>query len=242
MMRKTVATLLVATSLSTLPVVMPIRPAVAQWAVFDASNYSQNLLTAARALQQINNQIQSLQNQAVMLENMAKNLQSLNFSSLNSMVSDLQQIGILMNQAQGIAFNVSATQSAFAQNYPQQYSTAVNTNQLVADAHQRWQNSMDAFQQTMVVQAQVAQNVQTDTGTLSALVTTSQGAVGSLQAQQATNQLIALSTKQQLQIQTLMAAQYRASALEQARNAEAEEEARAETSRFLGTSNAYAPQ
>jgi P-type conjugative transfer protein TrbJ len=73
-------------------------------------------------------------------------------------------------------------------------------------------------------------------------VNASQGAVGALQAQQATNQLIALSTKQQLQIQTLMAAQYRASAVEQARNAEAEEEARAATTLFLGTSNAYAPQ
>jgi conjugal transfer/entry exclusion protein len=39
-----------------------------------------------------------------------------------------------------------------------------------------------------------------------------------------------------------MAAQYRASAVEQARNAEAEEAARAATARFLGTSNAYTPQ
>jgi len=35
--------------------------------VFDASNYAENMLTAARALTQINNQIQALQNQAVML-------------------------------------------------------------------------------------------------------------------------------------------------------------------------------
>jgi P-type conjugative transfer protein TrbJ len=238
---KPIATLLLAVSLNVLSLITPM-PASAQWAVFDASNFAENVLQAARELQQINNQIQSLQNEAVMLENMAKNLQNLNFSSLNSMVSDLQQISSLMDQAQGITFNVNATQTAFAQNYPQQYTGAVSTDQLVADAHQRWQNSMDAFQQTMVIQAQVAQNVQADTGTLSALVSASQGAVGVLQAQQATNQLIALSTKQQLQVQTLMAAQYRASAVEQARNAEAEEEARAATTRFLGTSNAYAPQ
>jgi len=241
MMRKPIATLLLAASLNALSLAAP-PPAFAQWAVFDASNYVESVLQATRALQQINNQIQSLQNEAVMLENMAKNLQGLNFSSLKSMVSDLQQIGSLMNQAQGITFDVNATRTGFAQNYPQQYAAAVNTDQLVADAHQRWQNSMDAFQQTMVVQAQVVENVQTDTGTLSSLVNASQGAVGALQAQQATNQLIALSTTQQLQIQTLMAAQYRASALEQARNAEAEEEARAEISRFLGTSNAYIPQ
>src|SRR3546814_15205742 len=75
--------------------------------------------------------------------------------------------------------------------------------------------------------------------TLSALVTASQGAVGSLQAQQATNQLLALSTKQQLQIQNLMAAQYRSEALDQARKAQAEEAARAATARFLGSGPAY---
>src|SRR3546814_15939052 len=78
--------------------------------------------------------------------------------------------------------------------------------------------------------------------TLSALVTASQGAVGSLQAQQATNQLLALSTKQQLQIQTLMAAQYRPEALDQARKAQAEEAARAATARFLGPGTAYPPR
>jgi hypothetical protein len=44
----------------------------AQITVFDPSNYSQNMLTAARTLQQINNQIQSLQNEAQMLLNQAR--------------------------------------------------------------------------------------------------------------------------------------------------------------------------
>ena len=42
--------------------------------VFDASNYAENVLQAARALAQINNQIQSLQNETVMLQNMAKKI------------------------------------------------------------------------------------------------------------------------------------------------------------------------
>src|SRR3546814_14076100 len=86
---------------------------------------------------------------------------------------------------------------------------------------------MSAYHQTMRIQAQVVENVQADGATLSALVTASQGAVGSLQAQQATNQLLALSTKQQLQIQNLMAAQNRSEALEQARKAQAADAARA---------------
>jgi P-type conjugative transfer protein TrbJ len=54
-------------------------PAYAQFGgiVYDPSNYSQNILTAARTLEQINNQIRQLQNQATSLINEARNLASL---------------------------------------------------------------------------------------------------------------------------------------------------------------------
>ena len=55
-------------------------PAFAQWIVFDPNNFSQNVLTAARELQQITNQITSLQNEAQMLINQARNLASLPYS------------------------------------------------------------------------------------------------------------------------------------------------------------------
>ena len=222
------------------PLVTP-RPAMAQWAVIDVSNLAQNILQAARMLQQINNQIQSLQNEATMLQNMGKNLSSLNFSSLSAMTADLQQIGTLMNQAQGISFNVQSVQTAYQQRYPQQYGAGTSIPQLLTDAQGRWQDARSGFQQTMLVQSQIAQTVQTDTGKLADLVNASQGAAGNLQVTQATNQLLALSIKQQLQIQTLLAAQGRAEALNGANNAEAEEEGRAAFTSFLGTSNAYSP-
>jgi P-type conjugative transfer protein TrbJ len=230
-----------ATALCILSGVWWVKPASAI-PVFDPANYAQNVLQAARALSQINNQIQSLQNETVMLQNMATNLQRLDYSSLSQMTGALQQVSTLMAQAQGITFNVTSTNASFLQLYPQQYASAVTSNQLVLDARGRWQNSMDAYRQTMNVQSQVVQNVQDDGGLLSDLVTQSQGAVGSLQAQQATNQLLALSTKQQFQIQNMMAAQYRADAVEHARAAEAQEQARAALGRFLGNSSAYTPR
>ncbi|MBI1330274.1 MAG: P-type conjugative transfer protein TrbJ [Alphaproteobacteria bacterium] len=217
-------------------------PAFAQWAVIDNANLTQNVLQAARALEQINNQIRSLQNEATMLQNMARNLASLNVSQLSGITSDLQQISNLMNQAQGIAFNVQSVQTAFQQRYPQQYGANTTIPQLENDAATRWQNVRDAFQQTMLVQSQIAQTVQTDSTKLATLVDASQGAGGNLQVSQATNQLLALSIKQQLQIESLMAAQGRADALNDANNAEAEEEGRAALQTFLGTSNAYTPQ
>jgi P-type conjugative transfer protein TrbJ len=94
----------------------------------------------------------------------------------------------------------------------------------------------------MQIQSQIAQTVQADTSKLADLVNASQGAGGNLQVSQATNQLLALSIKQQLQIQTLMAAQGRAEALKDANEAEAEAQGRADLQRFLGSPNAYTPQ
>src|SRR3546814_20261840 len=98
---------------------------------------------------------------------------------------------------------------------------------------------MDALRLTMLVQAEVVQNVETDSGELARLLAESQAAIGSLQAQQATNQLMALSTKQQLQTQELVAAQYRAQALERARTTAAQEQARAPFDRSPGPRTAH---
>ncbi|MBC2665768.1 P-type conjugative transfer protein TrbJ [Novosphingobium flavum] len=210
--------------------------------VFDPSNYSQNLLTAARTLQQINNQIQSLQNEANMLINQAKNLSRIDFPELQAITQTLQQIDRLMGQAQGIRFQVSGLDQQFRQMFPQSFSQALRTNEQVMAARARLDTVMSAYQQTMTIQAQVAENVAADAQTLSAIVAKSQGAEGALQAQQATNQLLALTAKQQFQIQNMMAAQYRAETIEQARRAQAEIDARAATTRFLGSGSAYTPR
>ena len=210
--------------------------------VFDPTNYAQNMLQAARALEQIQNQIQSLQNEARMLTNMALNLKQLDVTSLGEITSALRRIDNLMSQAEGIAFDVQETTVVLQRQFPKEYDTSTTTNEAVTDALDRWQSSMDAYRHTMTVQAQVVENVQADSATLAKLLAASDSAVGSLQAQQATNQLVALSAKQQLQIQNLMAAQYRAQALEEARKVEAEQAARTATDRFLGPGHAYTPQ
>lgn len=217
-------------------------PASAQITVFDPSNYSQNILTAARTLSQINNQIRSLQNEATMLLNQAKNLSRIDFPELQAITRQLQQIDRLMGQAQGLNFRVAGLDEQFRQLFPQDFGQALSTNEQVIAARQRLDTAMAAYRQTMTVQAQVAENVAADAQTLNALVAKSQGAEGALQAAQATNQLLALSAKQQFQIQNLMAAQYRAQATEAARRAQAEAEGRAATKRFLGSGNAYTPQ
>ena len=222
--------------------IVPSTPAHAQFTVFDPNNYSQNLLTAARTLQQVNNQIRSLQNQAQSLMNQAKNLTTIGFPEIQAITQTLQQIDQLMGQAQGIQFRVDGLDQQFRALFPQSFNQALTMNGQVVAARTRLDTEMAAYKQTMGVQAQVAENVQADAQTLNGIVSRSQSAEGALQAQQATNQLLALTAKQQFQIQNLMAAQYRAEATEAARRAQAEAEGRAATKKFLGTGSAYTPQ
>ena len=145
--------------------VLPVTQAQAI-IVFDPSNYSQNILTAARTLTQINNQIRMLQNQAQSLINQARNLTTISFPELQAITQTIQQIDQLMGQAQVIQFRVG----------------------------------------------------------------------------QATNQLLALVAKQQFQIENMMAAQYRAQAIDQARALQAQSDAHAAAAKFLGSGSAYTPQ
>src|SRR5205807_9136035 len=88
-----------------------------QTVVYDPSNYAQNVLQAARALQQINNQIASLQNQTQMLLNQAKNLASLPYSSLQQLEQSIQRTQQLLAQAQRISFDIQQIDRAFSTTY-----------------------------------------------------------------------------------------------------------------------------
>lgn len=240
MSRKTFQTFVASVSIAVV-LSFGVGPASAQLAVFDPSNYAQNILQATRALQQVNNQIQSLQHEAQMLQNMATNLKTLNVSSLLKINTDLSAINQLMAQARGIAFTISQTEAAIKAQFPASYSLTMSTNAMASEAQTRWSSAMQAYQQTLLVQAQVDESLQTDSGTLNDLLRASETSEGGLQAQQATNQLVALSAKQQMQIETLMAAQYRADALDAARKAQGEAAAKAATQKFLGSGTAYTP-
>ena len=54
--------------------------------VYDPTNHAENLLTAARTLEQISNQITSLQNEAQMLINQARNLASLPYCPTSALI------------------------------------------------------------------------------------------------------------------------------------------------------------
>lgn len=217
-------------------------PARAQMTVFDPSNFSQNMLTAARTLQQVNNGIQSLQNEAMSLINQARNLASLPYSSLLELQQSIAQTQQLLGQAQRLAYDVSSIDQAFSRLYPQSYGSATSSQQLIADAQTRWQTSLSGFQDALRVQAGVVQNLDRMRTQVSNLVSSSQSATGALQAAQSGNQLIALQTNQLADLTAVMASIARAQSLESARAVASQAQARQQLERFLNYGPGYQAQ
>lgn len=209
--------------------------------VFDSANYSQNLLTAARTLQQINQQIQSLQNEAQGLANQQKHLKTIDFPQMSALQQRLQAIDRLMGQAQGIDFRVDRLDEQFRAAFPASFDHLARRDSRIASAKQRIEVEMAAFRHAMGVQSGIVGSVREDAEALKAVVEKSQGAEGGLQAAQATNQLLAIAAKQQFQIQQLMAVQFREQSLERARRGQLEREARESARRFLGDGKAWTP-
>jgi type IV secretion system protein TrbJ len=223
-----------------LVLVLTMGPGTAQIQVFDPANYAQNLQTAANTLKQINNQLTALQNQTQMLLNQAKHLVSLPISLVSAIDQTFMQTQNILRNVDRITYDVQAIGQAFA-SY-QHFNASQSDQQLVALAQGRWQTSIDAFQHSLSVGATTVNHLsatQTHTGML---VSASQSAVGQLQATQAGNQLLGVQSRQLSDLTALVAAQSRAAALELARQAAAEDQAREQTSRFLNNGQSYQPQ
>lgn len=229
------------------PVAAPIAlspilstPAAAQWIVYDPTNYAQNVLTAARTLQQVNQQITQLQNEATMLINQARNLASLPYSSLQQLQQSVQRTQQLLQQAQGIAYDVQRIDQAFTSTYGNA-SMSASDQALVAQARERWQNTVGGLQDAMRVQAGVVGNIDTNRAEMSSLVGQSQGATGALQATQAGNQLLALQAQQLADLTAVVAANGRAQSLSEAERSAAAEQGREQRRRFLTPGTGYQP-
>ncbi|NTG28723.1 P-type conjugative transfer protein TrbJ [Agrobacterium rhizogenes] len=230
---------LAAASTVALSLAIAVPPASAQWIVYDPTNFSQNVLTAARELQQINNQIQMLTNQATSLVNQARNLANLPMSTLTQLQSSIAKTQSLLSQAQNVAFNVQQIQTVYSSTYGAAPTSGSNAS-LFALAQTRWQNSVGAFEDSLKVQAGVVGNIGTNNSAMSSLVTASQSATGALQAAQAGNQLLALQSQQLSDLVAVLAAKGRADALQQARDAATESQGQQQY-KIFSTRSGYQP-
>ena len=206
--------------------------------VIDPSNLAQNILTAANTLEQINNQVKQLQNEADMLINQATNLVRTGYNPQADINRLLNEISVLMDRARSISYVVSETDRLFQENFPEDYS-AWSRTQMATAAEMQWVSARSAFNDTLLVQSQIVQTLKADTSSLDAMLAETAVAEGNLSVSQTGNQIAALGVKQSMQMQELMAAQYRADALARARDLQIEREGREKLARFVGGSSAY---
>ena len=211
------------------------------WVVFDPWNYEQNLLTAVRSLEEIQNQVKQLTNEAQALTKMDLNLEQLGSSIGGDLKSSMGEIKSLLDKADGIALTVSATDAEMKKLFPSDYASALTTDQSLKAAKTRWDETLSAFKRSMSLEAKIVENTNEDGNALSDLLSKSSTAIGNPQVQQAGNELIGLSVKQQLQLQNLIATDQRAQSLERARTLASQEESRLRFKTFVGTSQAYTP-
>ena len=115
-------------------VVLLSVPLHAQLIVNDPLNYAQNVLTAARSLQQINIALMGLANQLKMLQNQYQNLLKLPYSSLLSVEQSYRQTLALLGSAQKLTYNVEHINQTFSRLYPQSLGGTLPQQQIVNNA------------------------------------------------------------------------------------------------------------
>ena len=217
----------------------PMSPALAQLTVFDPANYSQNFAAAARALEQINNQVRQLQNQALTLQRMDQNLVRLGSTISPDLQRTLGDIQTQLRAGEGIALRLQTTQSGWDQLFSRQVASRLSTDDVLRNAQSRWNEEYAAFRRAALLQGQIADGIETDTRLLGDAMARSRNAAGALEATQAGNELTGLSVKQALTLAGLLAAQHRASTVTRARDLATEDEARQRFKTFIGTGSAY---
>jgi P-type conjugative transfer protein TrbJ len=209
---------LLATTLS----LIASTPARAQ-IVFDPTNYGQNLLQAARALEQVNNQLQSLTNEARML-------QSLNLQLAPELTQSIQAARQLLTQAQGIKQNIDTIAQDVKQLYPESFKD-LDLATLLRQSDRWVDESRTSFASLMRAGAASAGDLDDTQAKMNRALAASAGAGGQTAAVQASTQAIGVLSKQLAELQALQTAQARALAAEKLEQLAREERSRELTRR-----------
>ena len=196
-------------------------------------------LTAARALDQINNQVRSLENQAQLLINGAKNLTSLPASVVGQLNSNIDEINRLIAQAKGISFEVERPSANSGCLSAREYTAGVSSDRMAQDATARRDkttkrsNKRSSHRRRSRMRSDTtARRPNLDGGFLRR----HRGLAGAAVGQRARR----APGKQSLQLQALVATQARADALKSAGEQASAEAARERFTRFIGDGHAYA--
>jgi P-type conjugative transfer protein TrbJ len=187
-------------------VVSATSQAHAQMTVIDPTNLAQNVVQAARALEQINNQIRQIEQQAQMLARSPLQLSG-------ELGQSLEQARALFDAARGVAFEAEEVGASLRELYPETFE-AFELDAVLQRSDTWLEASRDSLELAMRAEAGAVASVRDARGRIDAALGASAGAEGQTGAAQAGNQLLGVTATQLAEIQTLLAAQGRALATE----------------------------
>lgn len=195
------------------------QQALAQVVVHDPSNHAENLLAAARMLEQIEHQIAALEQQAKMLSRGTLQLSP-------DLSRTIDEAEALFRRGEGLSHDIARIGGEIEALYPETWEAYALED--VMSQSERWaEESRRSLTRAMTAQAQAAAGLSATRQRLDAALAASQGAEGQTSAVQAGNQLLGLSAAQLAGIEALMIAEGRALQAERmerlAREARAEE-------------------
>jgi P-type conjugative transfer protein TrbJ len=174
----------------------------AQRVVIDPSNLAQNLLQAARAIEQINNQIRQIEQQAQMLARSPLQLSP----QLSEAIEDARAV---FDAASGVSFEAARVGENLRALYPETFET-FDLEHVLSRSDQWLAESRASLERAMEAEARAASAVDRARGDVSAALWASSDAPGQTGAVQASNQLLGLMATQLAETQALLAAQGRA--------------------------------
>jgi type IV secretion system protein TrbJ len=189
----------------------------AQWAVIDASNLAQTTLTAfntARGLVQqgvqIAHEVELIKNQLEQLAYDAANLTALPLQIVDDLISAMNSYEALLRQAEGLKYQYETITSAFENLYPR-IGSGYTPRSITGKVKQMLFQIRAGAQGAMQAQA-ILERITDQKQRVQRLVVASDAAPGLLAAQQANNNLMAVIAEQNVSLQQLHAASYRAQA------------------------------
>jgi type IV secretion system protein TrbJ len=179
--------------------------------VFDPTNHIQNVLTAARALEQIRVQTEQLTAQ---IRSLAQNPYD-HMGAIGEAMSALTQ---LSDQARGLAGSVQGLERQFEELYPDRPNARNALDRIMASAR-RIEVARQTAQDAARLAASIDQGRSARTARMTGAISASQGAQGQTAAIQSSVQALGVMSEQLEGLQALMASQTRLAAEESARRA-----------------------
>ena len=180
-----------------------MHPAFGQgMVVHDPANVAQNVLQAARALQQVNNQIRQLENEVLMLKR-------LDLQMAPEVGQSIAAARELFSQAQAIRYNLGTIAADVKTLYPDDYKD-LGVEEMLKRSDIWIAQSRTSLQSVLEQQARAAAALETAQERTGRALDASGGAEGQTSAIQASNQILGVLSQQLADMQALQIAQSRA--------------------------------